>query len=382
MILSTDELRRYARHVVLPQVGIAGQERLKASSVLIVGLGGLGSPAALYLTAAGVGRIGLVDFDRVEESNLQRQVLHGTAAVGTAKTASARARLSDLNPHVELCLHDEPLTTINALALIGAYDVVVDGTDQFATRYLVNDACVIAGKPNVYGSVHRFEGQISVFPAAGGPCYRCLFPEPPAAGTAPSCSEGGVLGVLPGIVGAMQAAEAIKLICGIGTPLVGRLQHIDVLTMTTREVAFGRDPVCSVCADGATARLLDDYDAYCGTSSSNRTDPMIDDDMDMTPGELEVLLSAKERPWLLDVREPWEYSTARLEGATLIPLGELAGRVDEVPRDVDLVVYCHHGMRSARAVTMLRHAGWARVRNLAGGIDAWSVEVDPQMPRY
>ncbi len=382
MTLTPDELRRYARHLVLPQVGLAGQERLKASSVLIVGLGGLGSPAALYLAAAGVGRIGLVDFDRVDESNLQRQVLHGTAAVGTPKTESARARLHDLNPHVELRVHDEPFTTANALALVGAYDVVVDGTDQFATRYLVNDACVLAGKPNIYGSVHRFEGQVSVFATADGPCYRCLFPEPPAAGTVPNCAEGGVLGVLPGIIGAMQAAEAIKLMCGLGAPLVGRLLHFDALTMQAREVSFDRDTACPMCGDGATPRLLDDYNAFCGAFAMDKSSSHMDDDADMTVIEFKAHRDAARPLWLLDVREPWEYSTVRFDGATLIPLGELASRADEVPRDADVVVYCHHGMRSARAVSMLRRAGWERVRNLAGGIDRWSTEVDPNTPRY
>jgi adenylyltransferase/sulfurtransferase len=382
MTLSPGELQRYARHLVLPQVGIEGQERLKASSVLIVGLGGLGSPAALYLAAAGVGRLGLVDFDRVDESNLQRQVLHGTAAVGSAKTESARARLHDLNPHVDLRTHDEALTPSNALALVGAYDLVLDGTDQFATRYLVNDACVVGKKANVHGSVHRFEGQVSVFAASGGPCYRCLFPEPPAEGTVPNCAEGGVFGVLPGIVGSMQAAEAIKLICGIGTPLIGRLLHLDALSMRMREVSFDRDPDCPLCGTGVTPRLLDDYDAFCGTPPNDGHQPMIDDGTEMTPAALKASLDAKEPLWLLDVREPWEFSTARITGATLIPLGELATRIAEVPRDANLVVYCHHGMRSARAVSMLRHAGWTRVRNLSGGIDAWSVDVDPKARRY
>jgi adenylyltransferase/sulfurtransferase len=382
MTLSPAELRRYARHAVLPQVGIAGQERLKASSALVVGLGGLGSPAALYLAAAGVGRLGLVDFDRVDESNLQRQVMHGSSSVGMAKTESARARLQDLNPHVELRAHDEPLTTANALALIGAYDVVVDGTDQFATRYLVNDACVIAHRPNVYGSVHRFEGQVSVFATEGGPCYRCLFPEPPAAGTVPSCAEGGVLGVLPGIVGSLQAAEAIKLILGIGTSLAGRLLYFDALTMRMREVSFERDAACPMCGDGAVPQLLADYEAFCGTSPRHTEPAMNGDDMEMTASELSASLRAGHTPWLLDVREAWEYATARIEGATLIPLGDLASRVDEVPREADVVVYCHHGMRSARAVSTLRRAGWERVRNLSGGIDRWSIEADPKTPRY
>jgi adenylyltransferase/sulfurtransferase len=299
-----------------------------------------------------------------------------------AKTESARARLQDLNPHVELRAHDEPLTTANALALIGAYDVVVDGTDQFATRYLVNDACVIAHRPNVYGSVHRFEGQVSVFATEGGPCYRCLFPEPPAAGTVPSCAEGGVLGVLPGIVGSLQAAEAIKLILGIGTSLAGRLLYFDALTMRMREVSFERDAACPMCGDGAVPQLLADYEAFCGTSPRHTEPAMNGDDMEMTASELSASLRAGHTPWLLDVREAWEYATARIEGATLIPLGDLASRVDEVPREADVVVYCHHGMRSARAVSTLRRAGWERVRNLSGGIDRWSIEADPKTPRY
>jgi len=347
--------------------------------VLIVGLGGLGSPAALYLAAAGVGRLGLVDCDRVDESNLQRQVLHGTSSVGLPKVESARARLHDLNPHVDLQLHGDRLSVENALTLIGAYDVVVDGTDQFASRYLVNDACVITGRPNVHGSVHRFEGQVSVFATPGGPCYRCLFPDPPPAGTVPNCAEGGVLGVLPGIVGSLQAAEVIKWIVGIGAPLVGRLLHFDALTMRMHEVAFARDTACAVCGVGAAPQLLDDYDDFCGTGDM---DDAMGDEYEVTPRQLHDQLTAGQTPWLLDVREPWEFSTARLTGATLIPLGDLAQHVAEVPRDADVVVYCHHGMRSARAVSMLRHGGWTRVRNLIGGIDRWSIEVDQRMPRY
>ncbi|HEY3287538.1 MAG TPA: molybdopterin-synthase adenylyltransferase MoeB [Gemmatimonadaceae bacterium] len=381
MSLSPEELRRYARHLALPQVGAAGQERLRASSVLIVGLGGLGSPAALYLAAAGVGRLGLVDDDCVDESNLQRQVLHGTAAIGRSKVESARQRLHDLNPHVVLEAVAERLTPANALAVIGAYDVVIDGTDQFAVRYLVNDACIITGRPNVYGSVHRFEGQISVFGAPGGPCYRCLFPEPPAPGTVPNCAEGGVLGVLPGIIGSMQAAEAIKLLLGIGTPLIGRLLHFDALTMRTHEVAFARDADCPMCGDRGTRQLLDDYNVFCGTSPAELT-TMTSDSIELTPAELKARMSAGWTPWLLDVREPWEYATAQITSATLIPLGDLAHRAHDVPRDTDVVVYCHHGMRSARAVSMLRLDGWHRVFNLSGGIDRWSVEVDSAVPRY
>lgn len=381
MPLTPDERRRYARHVALPHVGIDGQERLKAASVLVVGLGGLGAPAALYLAAAGIGRLGLADFDCVDESNLQRQVLYGTSDVGSPKVDAARARLHDVNPHVELHRHGEMLTSANALALVGAYDVIVDGTDQFAARYLINDACVIAGRPNVHGSVHRFEGQVSVFAVRGGPCYRCLFPEPPAPGTVPSCADGGVLGVLPGIIGSMQAAEAIKLVVGAGTPLIGRLLSFDALTMRSHEMAFERNPDCPSCGDHAPRTLLDDYDAFCGTSST-ATRPMTDDGTDITPSELKTRRAEGWTPWLLDVREPWEYSTAQIEGATLIPLGDLAQRVDEVPQDVDIVVYCHHGMRSARATSMLRHGGWTRVQNLLGGIDRWSVEADQKVPRY
>ncbi len=379
MPLTPAERRRYARHLALPAVGMEGQERLKAASVLIVGLGGLGSPAALYLTAAGVGRIGLLDFDRVDETNLQRQVLHGTSAVGRSKVESARQRLRDLNPHVELHGYAEPLTRQNAVALVNAYDVVVDGTDQFAVRYLINDACVIAKRPNVYGSVHRFEGQVSVFATTKGPCYRCLFPEPPAPGTVPSCAEGGVLGVLPGIIGSLQAAEAIKLIVGTGEPLIGRLLHFDALTMRTHDVSFARDPDCPMCSDNATPTLLDDYDAFCGTPAPDAT---ADSGIELTPDEVKRRIDAGWTPWLLDVREPWEYSTAQIAGATLIPLGDLAQRAHEVPRDADVVVYCHHGMRSAHAVSMLRLAGWPRVFNLSGGIDRWSVETDRSVPRY
>ena len=380
MPLLPDELHRYARHVVLPHVGIEGQERLKASSVLIIGLGGLGSPVALYLAAAGVGRLGLIDDDRVAEHNLQRQVLYGTSSVGRAKVAAAHDRIRDLNPHVNVEPYEERLTTRNALALVRGYDVVVDGTDQFATRYLVNDACVIAGRPCVHGSVHRFEGQVSVFAATNGPCYRCLFPDPPAPGTVPNCAEGGVLGVLPGIVGSLQAAEVIKLILGTGEPLIGRLLHVDALTMRVHEMSFARRAECPSCGDAAPRTMMNDYDVFCGISSAQR--PMTEDRGEMTPREFKERLATGWRPWLLDVREPWEYSTARIDGATLIPLGELAHRASEVPRDTEIVVYCHHGMRSARACSMLRQVGWASVYNLSGGIDRWSVEADASVPRY
>lgn len=380
MSLQPDELRRYARHVVLPHVGIEGQERLKASSVLIVGLGGLGSPVALYLAAAGVGRLGIIDDDRVAEHNLQRQVLYGTSSIGRTKTAAAHDRIHDLNPLVNVEPYEERLTVRNALPLVGGYDVVVDGTDQFATRYLVNDACVIAGRPYVHGSVHRFEGQVSVFATQHGPCYRCLFPDPPAPGTVPNCAEGGVLGVLPGIIGSLQAAEVLKLIVGAGAPLVGRLLHFDALRMRMHEMSFERNADCPSCGSHAARTLLNDYDEFCGIPSAQQ--PMTDDRGELTPREFNERRAAGWSPWLLDVREPWEYSTARIAGATLIPLGELAHRVDEVPRDTEIVVYCHHGMRSARACAMLRQVGWASVYNLSGGIDRWSIEVDAAVPRY
>lgn len=381
MPLTTDELRRYARHLVLPHVGPDGQERLSRASVLVVGLGGLGSPVALYLAAAGVGRIGLVDDDRVDASNLQRQVLYGTAAVGQAKADAARTRLHDLNPHVTLDVHAERFARDNAVALARNYDIVVDGTDQFATRYLINDACVIAGRPNVHGSVHRFEGQVSLFSADGGPCYRCLFPDPPAPGSVPSCADGGVLGVLPGIIGSMQAAEVLKRIVRAGTSLAGRLLHFDALSMRVHEMTFDRNPACPSCGDGAPHALLDDYDLFCGGPPS-LDGSMSDDSIEIPPTQLQQRLAGGWAPWMLDVREPWEFATARLEGATLIPLGDLAERAREVPQDTDVLVYCHHGMRSARAVSMLRMAGWTRVFNLSGGIDRWSIEVDAAVPRY
>lgn len=380
MALSADELRRYARHVVLPHVGIDGQERLRSASVLVVGLGGLGSPAALYLAAAGVGRLGLVDDDRVDEHNLQRQVLYGTSSLGERKADAAAKRVRDLNPYVRVEPHNARLTTANAIAIISQYDLVVDGTDQFATRYLINDACVIGRRPCVHGSVHRFEGQVSVFAAPDGPCYRCLFPEPPEPGSVPNCADGGVLGVLPGVVGSLQAAEAIKWIVGIGSPLVGRLLHFDALRMQVHEVSFARQAHCPSCGTTASRTLLRDYDVFCGSAPMEQKLPNVEGEM--TPLELKTRLAEGWTPWLLDVREPWEHATAHLVGATLIPLGELTSRLDEVPRDQTIIVYCHHGMRSARAVSLLRDAGWLQVHNLAGGIDRWSIEADAATPRY
>ena len=381
MPFSSDELRRYARHLSLPEFGLAGQERLARGSVLLVGAGGLGSPAALYLAAAGVGRLGIVDGDRVDASNLQRQVLHGTADVGRAKTESAAARLRDLNPHVRVELHDTTLTSANALEILRGWDVIVDGSDNFPTRYLVNDACVLLGLPCVYGSVHRFEGQASLLHVGDAPCYRCLFPEPPEPGTVPSCAEAGVLGVLPGLVGTIQATEALKLLAGIGDTLAGRLLLIDVLRMRMQEVEVRRDPACPACGTREITELVD-YEAFCGIGSASPGEPGPDDAAEMTPGELAARLSRGDALDLVDVREPYEWAIARLPGARLVPLGTVPDAAGTFPRDRDVVVYCHHGMRSAAAVEWLRANGIARARNLAGGIDRWSTDVDTGVPRY
>lgn len=379
MSLSTDERQRYARHLSLPQVGAAGQERLARGSVLIVGLGGLGSPAALYLAAAGVGRLGLVDPDRVALHNLQRQVLHDTASVGRPKTESARARLEALNPHVAIDTWQVALTRENARGIVRDYDVVLDGTDTFATRYLINDACVLEGKPLVHASVHRFEGQLAVFHHGEAPCYRCLHPEPPPPGSVPSCAEGGVLGVLPGLLGTLQAAEALKLLLGIGDPLAGRLLVVDALPMRIREVAVMRDPDCPWCGTRTATALLDDYAAFCGEGSAGAA----------TAAEAREIAPAALRPQLeagavllLDVREEWEVATAAVRGAQHLPMGLVPAQLALLPRDRPIAVLCHHGMRSAMVADYLRAAGFPRVLNVTGGIDRWSVEVDPSVPRY
>ena len=357
--MSPEETVRYSRHLSLPEVGPEGQARLKSSSILLIGAGGLGSPLALYLAAAGVGRLGLVDFDKVELSNLQRQVLHGTGAVGRSKLESARARLHDVNPHVQVDTFETRLTAANAHSLCADYDLIIDGTDNFPTRYLVNDISVLLGKPNVYGSIYRFEGQVSVFdPARGGPCYRCLYPEPPPPGMVPSCAEGGVLGVLPGIVGTLQATEAIKLLLGVGRSLVGRLLLFDALTMRFDELRLARDPACPLCGDERTLTELVDYAEFCGL----RQDPD-----QLTPDQLRPLLGQVS---LLDVREPWEWEAGHLP-ATLISLGELAARLGELDASADWVVYCQSGGRSAKACALLRGHGFARVRNLRGGMQAF-----------
>jgi adenylyltransferase/sulfurtransferase len=376
MRLSAEELQRYSRHLLMPEVTSDGQRRLKAARILSIGAGGLGSPAALYLAAAGVGTIGIVDFDDVDLSNLQRQILHGTKDIGRSKLESARDRLRDINPEIEIELHECRFSSENASQLVEQYDVVVDGSDNFPTRYLSNDVCVFARKPNVYGSVFRFEGQTTVFaPHLGGPCYRCLFPEPPPPDSVPNCAQAGVLGVLPGIIGMLQAIETIKLIVGIGEPLVGRLLHFDALKVKFRELNLRRDPECPVCGENPTIFSPIDYEQFCGARRED-TIPT------MSAHELKRKIDAREPFELIDVREAFEYEIARIDGAKLIPLGEIAERADELQREQPIVIHCHSGRRSAEAVRQLQQRGFANVYNLEGGIDAWSDEIDPSVPKY
>jgi molybdopterin/thiamine biosynthesis adenylyltransferase/rhodanese-related sulfurtransferase/molybdopterin converting factor small subunit len=379
--LTPAEIRHYSRHLIMPEIGTAGQRKLKASKVLMIGAGGLGSPLGLYLAAAGVGTLGLVDFDVVDETNLHRQVLYGQQDVGRPKIQAALERLHGVNPHIKLVPHEVRLESANALDLFKDYDLVVDGTDNFPTRYLVNDACVMLGKPNVYGSIFRFEGQVSVFWGARGPCYRCLFPEPPPPGLVPSCAEGGVLGVLPGIIGSLQANEVIKLLAGVGDPLIGRLVLFDALKMKFRELKLRKDPQCPVCSEHPTQRGLIDYDQFCGIAPQPESG-MTGDDFEMTVGELKQRLDDGQEITILDVRSPQEYDIAKIEGSTLIPLQELQDRLGELDPADTIVAHCHHGMRSANAVQFLRQMGFKRAINLAGGIDSWSQEVDPKVPRY
>jgi molybdopterin/thiamine biosynthesis adenylyltransferase/rhodanese-related sulfurtransferase len=386
MALSNDEVKRYSRHLIMPEVGVEGQEKLKKGSVLCIGAGGLGSPAALYLAAAGVGRIGIVDFDVVDFSNLQRQVIHGTPDVGRSKLASAKDRLFALNPHVNVETYETALSSKNALELFKPYDVILDGTDNFPTRYLVNDACVILGKPNTYGSIFRFEGQASVFATKSGPCYRCLYPEPPPPGLVPSCAEGGVLGVLPGVIGTIQATEAIKLIMGIGEPLIGRFLIYDALRMKFRELKLKKDPDCPVCGTNPTVRELIDYEQFCGVAPSAPeaavTAASDTSETETTVIDLKKKIDAKDDFFLLDVREPNEYQIGRIPGSTLIPLGEVPQRVSEIPRDKEIIVHCKMGGRSAKAAAFLRQQGFKRVKNLKGGILDWSDKIDPAVPKY
>ena len=376
--LTQDEIRRYSRHLVMPEVGREGQERLKAARALVVGAGGLGSPVAMYLAAAGIGKLGLVEFDRVEESNLQRQVLFGQSDIGRPKIEVALERLREINPLIEIAAHQSRIDSANAMTLLADYDLVVDGSDNFPTRYLVNDACVLAGIPDVYGSIFRFEGQVSVFWGARGPCYRCLFPEPPPPGLVPSCAEGGVLGVLPGIIGSLQANEVIKLVLGVGDPLVGRLVIFDALSLRFRELRLKKSLQCPVCSAQATLTELIDYEAFCGSDQAES----LPDEVNISVSQLQRRQQQGRRPLLVDVRTQREWEICRLQGAQLLPLAELANRWQELDSEREIVVYCHHGHRSARAVDFLRRVGLERARNLTGGIDAWSQEIDPSVPLY
>ena len=383
--LSNEEIARYSRHLIMPEVGLEGQRRLKAASVLMIGTGGLGAPVGMYLAAAGVGRIGIVDFDVVEASNLQRQIIHGTSDIGRPKIESARDRLRDINPHIEIETHETRLTSQNALALVANYDVVVDGTDNFPTRYLVNDACVLTGKPNVYGSIFRFEGQASVFwpagPNGGGACYRCLYSEPPPPGLVPSCAEGGVLGVLPGIVGAIQANETIKVILGAAGILVNRLLLFDAWQMKFRELKLRKDPSCPVCGENATIKELIDYEEFCGLRGQAQEQPAAFEEITAT--ELKQRFDNSQALQVIDVRETFEYDIARIPGTKLIPLGQIVTRMNEIDPSRETVMHCKAGVRSAKAIAALKQAGFpGRLVNLKGGITAWSDEVDPTVARY
>jgi molybdopterin/thiamine biosynthesis adenylyltransferase/rhodanese-related sulfurtransferase/molybdopterin converting factor small subunit len=385
--LTKEEVQRYSRHLIMPEVGVDGQRRLKAARVLCVGAGGLGSPAAMYLAAAGVGTLGLVDFDVVDVSNLQRQILYSTADVGRRKLEAASARLTGLNPEVRVVTHETPLTSANALQIFAEYDVIVDGADNFPTRYLVNDACVLLGKPNAYGSIFRFDGQASVFATKDGPCYRCLYPEPPPPGLVPSCAEGGVLGVLPGIIGTIQATEAIKLIIGAGQSLAGRLLLFDALHMSFRTLKLRREPACPICGDHPTIKALIDYEQFCGITPATGAGapPTLPRELETTVEEVKARLDRHDPIWILDVREKNEFDICRIPGSTLIPLGELARRLDELPQgpgSPEILVHCKMGGRSAKAVKLLREQGFTRVKNVTGGILAWIDRIDPSQPKY
>jgi len=380
---SNDEIARYSRHLIMPEVTLEGQKRIKAASILCIGAGGLGSPIALYLAAAGVGRLGLVDGDVVDFSNLQRQILHGTKDVGRKKLNSARDRIREVNPNVQVELFDTFFTSENAREIVQNYDIVIDGTDNFPTRYLSNDVCVFLKKPNVYGSIFRFDGQCTVFaPHLGGPCYRCMFPEPPPPGMVPSCAEGGVLGVLPGIIGVMQAIEAIKLIVGIGDPLMGRLVSFDALKMKFREFKLRKDPNCPVCSQNPTITDLIDYEQFCGIPQAAAAEAAEAPVPELSVADLKRKLDAKEKFVLLDVREQFEWDIAKIPGAKLIPLGELPSRMSELDSTDEIVIHCKSGARSAKALRMLQEAGFGKLANVTGGILAWSEQVDPSVPKY
>ena len=381
MSLSKDEVLRYSRHLIMPEVGMEGQLKLKQAKVLCIGAGGLGSPLGLYLAAAGVGTLGLVDFDVVDFTNLQRQILHSTADVGRTKLDSAKDRLHGMNPHIELQTHNVALSSANAMDLFKDYDIIADGTDNFPTRYLTNDACVLSGKPNVYASIFRFDGQASVFATKDGPCYRCLYPEPPPPGLVPSCAEGGVLGILPGLLGVIQATEVVKLIIGKGNSLIGRLLLVDALEMKFRELKLRKAPDCPICGPNRTIHQLIDYDQFCGIHPEPPPPPGVGE-WEITPVELKKKMDGNESFVLLDVREPHEVDICRIPGSKLIPLGQIQARVNELNTADDLVVHCKSGVRSGKAVDFLKTVGFKRVKNLKGGILAWSDQVDPSVPKY
>ena len=383
--LSKEEILRYSRHLIMPEVGMEGQLKLKQASVLLIGAGGLGAPLGLYLAAAGIGRIGMVDFDVVDFTNLQRQVIHGTKDVGRPKLDSAFDSMRDINPFVRLERHEVPITSENAFEILKNYDIIVDGTDNFPTRYLINDACVLLKKPNVYGSIFRFEGQATIFATEGGPCYRCLYPEPPPPGLVPSCAEGGVLGILPGLIGLVQATETVKLILGIGTPLIGRLMLYDALGMKFRELKLRRNPECPICGDHRTITELIDYHQFCGIPQQTPQEAPVTGQTDPTviePTEVKAKLDRSDDFVLIDVREPHEYQIAKIPGAKLIPLGELPKHLGELNPNDEFVMHCKMGGRSAKACDLLRQNGFTKVRNMTGGITRWSDTVDPSVPKY
>jgi adenylyltransferase/sulfurtransferase len=380
--LTHEEILRYSRHLLIPEVGLDGQRKLKASSVLIIGTGGLGSPVALYLAAAGVGHIGLVDYDVVDVSNLQRQIVHGTGMVGRLKVDSARTRLLDLNPAIQVEAFNEPFTSINAMKIAKPFDVIIDGTDNFPTRYLINDLCVLTGKPNIYGAIYRFEGQASVFYAKEGPCYRCLFPEPPPPGLVPSCADAGVLGILPGTIGTIQATEAIKFLLGIGSSLAGRLLLYDALDMSFEYVKLKKNPSCKACGSHPEITGLVDYFEFCGVPGLDRTEGSMGAGREITALQLAKKLKRGDKTHLIDVREPHELAISRIEGAQNIPLGELATHLEELDSAQEIVLFCKSGTRSARALEVLMSAGFRKVKNLHGGINAWAREVDRSLPLY
>ncbi len=380
--LSHEEIHRYSRHLLIPDVGLEGQRKLKAASVLVIGTGGLGSPVALYLAAAGVGRIGLVDYDVVDFSNLQRQIIHGESRLGDLKVESARDRMQDLNSEIQVDVYNDFINSENAFRIAEPYDIIVDGTDNFPTRYLVNDLCVLTGKINVYGSIFRFDGQASVFDAEKGPCYRCLFPEPPPPGLVPSCAEGGVLGVLPGTIGSIQATETLKLILGIGEPLIGKLLLYDALDLSFQTVKLQKNPECKVCGDHPEITGLIDYEEFCGMPAHDNDQGSAGDEWDITAAELSTRLKENPDLRLIDVREPHEQEISNLEGSDLIPLGQFAARLNELDSAEELVIFCKAGTRSTRALEILVSAGFKKVKNLKGGINAWAIIVDPSLPIY